>query len=218
MRFDPLPVIQDYNAYTTSLDRLDAADLASRDAPQYILRQPRADTIDGRLATMDPPLTQMTIECRYRQVGASQTWQLLVRGADRCGPMRTLKTVVGRQGAVIEVPRVPEDRMVVATFAIPLSIGWLVENLLFKAPSECLRTSYGRSHTTWRFIVGTGPDPHVIDAPPDLGYSGQYAPIRVSRLTVAPCGSLPLDPSGKIHLGGKLSVTFYSMTVAPAPS
>ncbi len=44
IRFDPLPVIQDYTAFTSSLDRTDAEYLASSDAPQFIL--PRTGSVD----------------------------------------------------------------------------------------------------------------------------------------------------------------------------
>ena len=69
IRFDPLPVVQDYSAYTPTLDQLDARFLVSVQAPQYILRQP-TDALDGRNPIFEPPATQLAIECRYREVAA----------------------------------------------------------------------------------------------------------------------------------------------------
>ena len=79
VHFDPLPVIQDYSAYTSYLDQLDRSYLGTPEAPRFILRSPGA--IDGRNPVFEPPATQLAIECHYHQVMATTVWQLLNEGA-----------------------------------------------------------------------------------------------------------------------------------------
>ncbi len=159
VRFDPLPVLQDYSAFTPTLDQLDVRFLASAQAPQYILRQPKA-AIDGRNPTFDPPATQLAIQCRYREVVADPSWQLLVRRPDRCGQPRLLKTVDTGLGRWVGVPTAPKGDAVAATFALPDSTWTKVESLLFKPPNVFLAVNGGRENR--RFIAATGPDYHVL--------------------------------------------------------
>ena len=92
LRFDPLPVIGDYSAYTPYLDQLDTSYLVSPTAPEYILRQPLL-AIDGRNPSFEPPAAQLAIECRYHQVAATASWQLLQHQPDRCGRPQPLGAI-----------------------------------------------------------------------------------------------------------------------------
>jgi len=72
LRLDQLPVPQDYSAYTSSLDGLDAAFLGSPAAPRFILEQalPKAGPV------VDAPLAAFTIECRYRAIASTAVLSL----------------------------------------------------------------------------------------------------------------------------------------------
>jgi hypothetical protein len=194
--FDPLPVITDYNAYTPYLDQLDASYLGSPDAPHFILRQTMA--IDGRNPAFEPPTTQLAIECRYRQVAVAGTsWQLLERGADRCGPLRHLGTVTTGSDRWVAVPTAPAGHAIVARFQ--LSQGWFskLQAIAFKPPIVVMEHDDGQQY--WRFVAATAPDLHVLHPASTLGYSLPFVPVSVARLRFV---------NG---LAGDLSVSFYDV-------
>jgi hypothetical protein len=92
----PLPVFQEYNAYTKTLDRVNADALGSRSGPERILHEntqlvdpsyPTA-TIDNRYPTWDPPEKSLAMLCNYVPLQTTARWQVLGRVPDRCGPPR----------------------------------------------------------------------------------------------------------------------------------
>ncbi len=208
MHFDPLPVIQDYSAFTSSLDRTDANYLASSDAPQFILREPNR-SLDKRDPAFEPPATQLAIECRYHQVASTITWQLLQRGDDRCGPMRSLGVENTGLGHWIPVPTAPPGRAVVAQFQ--LSLGWLsgVEALAFK-PAHVYIQYNGDHKLFYRFITGTSAEPHVLREASTLGYDSRFFRVPVS--------SLRFSIAGGHHTAQGVEVSFFDVPVAPAPA
>jgi hypothetical protein len=197
IHFDPLPVIQDYSAYTPSLDHLDAAYLGSPTAPRFILRQPWS--VDVRNPSFEPPDTQLAIECSYRQVAVDPLWQLLERGADRCGPLRHLGTVTTESDRWVAVPTAPAGDAVVARFQ--LSQGWFLQlqAIAFKPPSVFMEINDGQE---WRFVAATAPDLHVLRPASTLGYSLSFIPVSVGRLRFV---------NG---WAGDLSVSFYEIPLA----
>ena len=66
LRWDPLPVLQDYQAYTPGLDSLGEAKLRSDDAPERVLYS-SSQSIDSRLASFDTPAT-----ARARRVASAR--------------------------------------------------------------------------------------------------------------------------------------------------
>ena len=200
VRFDPLPVIADYNAYTSTLDRLDTDYLASPDAPRFILRQPLA--IDGRDPAFEPPAVQLSIECSYRQVsGFGKSWQLLEHGTDRCGALQLIDTISTGFEHWVTVPTAPRGYAVVAR--MQLSEGWLskVEAVLFKPPEVFVSST--NAQRTWRFITSTGPDLHVLRSASTLGYSTGFAP--------APIDGLRFSIQGENQTSTGVRVSFYKI-------
>jgi uncharacterized membrane protein YciS (DUF1049 family) len=206
IRFDPLPVIQNYSAYTSSLDRLDTSYLSSSDAPRFILAQPGLN-LDNRNPAFDPPATQVAIECRYRQVAGNASWELLERGPNRCGPPIPVGVVTTGYRHWVSVPTAPPGDAIVARFQ--LSQGWLngLEAIAFKPPNVLMGYVSGHQHGAFRFVVATGPDLHLLQPALTLGYSGQFTPDSVSKLRFAIVGG-NRSPSG-------VKVSFYRVRVAP---
>jgi len=202
--FDPLPVLQDYNAYTPSLDQLDVRFLRSSDAPQYILRQPHA--IDGRNPAFEPPATQLAIECRYREVAADYVWQLLERESNRCGHLQKLGSVITGLGHWVTVPSAPPADEVVASFELPDSLSSRVESLLFKSAHVSFTVNDGQEK--WRFVEATGPDLHVLRASSALGYSSAFVPV--------PTHSFRFSINGERRSKSGIKISFYEipMTIA----
>jgi hypothetical protein len=119
LNWRPLPVIQDYQAYTPELDRLNARALESEDGPRFILRHagygndPRVG-LDGRFTTFDAPLEIRTMLCDFRPALTAGSYQLLVRARDRCGEERPLGTATAAYGEEITVPTAREGEAVLA--------------------------------------------------------------------------------------------------------
>jgi len=92
--WDPEPVLQQYTAYEPVLDNLDARFLLSDEAPTRILVQPPGvyQAIDQD-TYFNAPTADLDLLCRYVQIGATATWQLLARVPNRCGRLRLLGTV-----------------------------------------------------------------------------------------------------------------------------
>jgi len=202
--FDPLPVFQDYSAYTPSLDSLNADFLRSPAAPEYILRQ-GGTSIDGKDPYFEGPLTQLEIECRYVQVTASATWQLLQRGPDRCGRPTAIRTITTGFGHWVNVPTSSNSDAVVATFHVSEGLWSGVQGLLYKPPQVFLALNSAQNQV--RFVTGTGPDLHILRPSPSLAYSPAFTPGDVGRLrlTVEDRG---ITPSG-------LTITFLRVPTAP---
>ena len=111
--WSPLPVFQDYSAYTPALDRLNAAAAESPSGPERILREnpllvfpefPTAE-LDNRYPGWDPPEQQRAVLCNFVPVQTSERWQVLSRIPDRCGDPRSLGTVEASSGETVAVPR-----------------------------------------------------------------------------------------------------------------
>jgi hypothetical protein len=205
IRFDPLPVLQDYSAFTSSLDQLDTTFLASSGAPRYILRQPLA-VIDGRNPTFEPPGAQLAMECRYREVSADAVWQLLERQPDRCGRPRLISSITTGVGHVVTVPAAPAGDDVVATFHLSTGVVMSVESLLFKPPNVFLVANNGQE--TWRFITATGPEFHVLEASSNLGFSSAFVPVSAHNLRFLVKGKTPSSTG--------IGISFYEVPMATA--
>jgi hypothetical protein len=209
LRLDALPVPQDYSAYTSALDNLDVADLRSSSAPQFILTQSAEVSVDNRLGSFDPPSTQFATQCRYRQVQVFGPWQLLKRGKDDCGPLRSVAVVRSSSDRLIAVPPAAgADDEVVATFSLALPLSWHVEDVLLKPPELCLTAKVAGSarNETYRFIEGTASDIHIIDPAANINYytPGFNAP-NLRAFSVEECSS------HQAHF--KVSVHFYQVHV-----
>lgn len=119
LNWRPLPVIQDYTAYTPALDQLNAETLESEDGPRFVLRHfgfanSAAIGIEGRFTSFDAPRQTQVLLCRFRPELTVAPYQLLVRGRDRCGPERPLGAVTAAYGELVPVP---EARSGEAVFA-----------------------------------------------------------------------------------------------------
>lgn len=181
MKWDSLPVLQDYSAYTPYLDHLDARYLASPDAPRFIIRI-AGETVDDRVAQFDPPTTQIEIECRYHQVQTSPGWQLLERGSDRCGQPIPLGTVSTGFGHSISVPQTSDDRMVVAEFSIRQPLAWHLLTTFYRSPT--VEVSLNGASSPNRFLVGTAPDEHLLQTPAKLVNGPGFEPEKITSFTL----------------------------------
>ncbi len=204
----PEPVVQAYSAYTTYLDDLDAAFLASSRAPQMVLYWPLPFGFDSRDPYMDPPTTTVAVYCHYDQLAVRAPWQVLVRVPDRCGRPVTIGRAGAHFGEPVTVPGAP-GKMVVATFSFGLPLLSSIEGQLLKPPDVYLKVwTGGRQPVSYRFVTGTQADEHVLSVPLTFGYAAPFAPPTVDRLEILGGGWAPGH--------GDISITFRAITIAGA--
>jgi hypothetical protein len=168
-RWDPAPIFQDYNAYTSRLDDVNAGFLASRRAPRYILRENQAP--DQRDPRFESPGYVLTMMCRYRQVLLSGAWQLLERGGNRCGSATMVSSERVRYDQPAAAPPPEKNAIIVATFTdFSVPLGQRLATLLYR--SDPVYFSVNKS--AFRFVIGHAGNPHVISFPACLGWTPAY--------------------------------------------
>ncbi|HEX5989499.1 MAG TPA: hypothetical protein VFY75_04720 [Solirubrobacterales bacterium] len=110
--WEPLPVFQNYSAYTAGLDRVNAEAVEDPDGPERILREnpllvfpefPTRD-LDSRYSGWDPPEQQRAVLCNFAPVQTTALWQVLARVPDRCGEPRPAGEVEAGEGETVAVP------------------------------------------------------------------------------------------------------------------
>ena len=179
--WSPLPTIQSYVAYTTSLDRLNAERLSAPGGPELILREPFY-ALDGRHPWFEAPLTTLELVCRFREVGVPGRWQFLERGDNRCGPATSLGRTRVEPGQEISVPAAPADHILVARINGPEpSIIERLGSLALASPVWSIILDEGRAY---RIVPDHLAGPLIVAAPQRLGYDPRYAPPVVGSLLV----------------------------------
>jgi glycosyltransferase involved in cell wall biosynthesis len=181
-RWDPEPILQQYSAYTTKLDDVDANFFASTRAPRYVLQGVPA-AIDSRDPAWEPPTTELSILCHYRQVTDSAQWELLVHIANRCGAPKLLEKQEVQRGSYLRTPSAPHGDIVVATFAgFGSSTRFRLAALVLFPPSVFVNIQENGYLVATRFLTGTQGDFHVVSVPISAGYSAPFAPEAISAI------------------------------------
>ena len=203
----PLPVLQNFSAYTASLDRLDANKLRSPGAPQRILRenprlvdsQQRGSTIDGRFAGWDPPETSLAMLCNYVPQLTDSRWQVLGKVPDRCGRPQLVASVHAPAGAELTVPA-PRSGAVSYARIDGAGVSGLesIRALLYRARSRSVNVNGTQKY---RLVPGTSGDGLLMRAAPGVDYPAPFALSPAAR-TIKLTG-----------ISGDLVIQFYSMPV-----
>jgi hypothetical protein len=213
LRWHPLPVLQDYSAYTADLDRLDADALRSATAPQRILREnpPLVDsrvgatTIDGRFAGWDPPETYISMLCNYVPLVTVSRWQVLGKVPGRCGPPRLIASVHAGNASKISVPA-PAAGTVVYGKIDGAGVRDLesIQALLYRAR---IRYAVVNRIQRYRLVPGTAGDGLLMRAAPGIDYPAPFALSPHAR-------TIKIEGTS-----GEPRIDFYSMSVrATEPS
>lgn len=201
-RWRPVPVFQEYTAYTADLDRLDAAAYRSDSAPERILTQ--AVAIDNRNPDWESPAATVAILCRYRELLADGPWQVLGRVADRCGGERTLGVVKARVGETITVPAAGRDEIVVARIdGLDRSLLYDLRSTLWRAPEVQVHLDAGRRY---RLVPGSATNGIIVRSPQStLGFSQPFLPESTDRMRI--------ERDRTIGLSSELSISFVAIAV-----
>lgn len=181
--WDPLPIFQQYSAYTEGLDELNAEKLEARSAPDLILWQnttifdPNSinfpGAIDARWPAFESPAEMLQMFCRYRAVRWDEEWAILRRAPDRCGRERSLGSVEITNGESVLMPRVRPNEALVARVD-GLGIEGLMDRLrtmLLHAQNRhvIFRTSL------WNIVGDTAADGLLLRVPRWADYRGKFS-------------------------------------------
>jgi hypothetical protein len=91
--------------------------------------------------------------------------------------------------------------VVARIFQLPLSLGYQVSSVLLKPPIAYVDSSAG----SFRFIVPTAGDLHLLRPSASIGYSARFAPPIVDSFDLTGAGVKPGT--------GRCQVDFYSLPV-----
>lgn len=180
--WDPLPVLQSYSAYTTALDKLDAASLTSAHAPQRILFVAGPDP-DGRVVSFDEAITSRAILCRYREIYANHTMAVLARDQNRCSRPVLIGTVRASWGQPVPVPTPPNPHALVSAEVHGVGVGGLesLEAFFYKPAKRYVQLN---GNVPQRLVPGTATDGLPLQAPPSADYPTPFN-IAAGARTIA---------------------------------
>jgi hypothetical protein len=206
----PLPVFQNYSAYTSTLDRLNAAAIESPDGPERILREyppvvfPEFATpgLDGRFLGWDPPEQQRAVLCNFAPLQTNVRWEVLGRVPDRCGPPRQVSSVAAHWGEPVDVP-LPEKGEVIFVRIHGAGVGGIekVTNFLLHARTRHIVVNGSASY---RLIPETAADGLLLWGDQTIfEEDGVLSPLPQAYTIELQGGS------------GGLTLDFYAMKVAP---
>lgn len=200
IRWRPVPLIQEYSAYTPALDRIDADVLAGPSAPERILTE--ETSIDFRNPDWESPAATVAIVCHYRELAAQERWQVLGHTGDRCGPEEPLGTVRARVGDIVPVPDTGAGNVLVLARIRGLDASPLysLRSFLLRIPAVHVRLDGDRRY---RVVPSTAADGLLVRAPAALGFSEPFAPGSATSLRV--------EHGGGVGLGSALTVEFVAV-------
>ncbi len=203
----PLPVFQNYSAYTPALDRLNAEAIEDPDGPERLLREGQAVTyefpgadIDDRFGGWDPPEQARAVLCNFEPLYTSERWQVLGRVADRCGGEREIGSVSAAAGETVDVPTPGAGEVVFARIhGAGVSGLEKVQTFFFHAAS---RHAVVNGDTRYRLVPETAGDGLLLRAAPGIVPPGQFDPVPDARTLAIEGGS------------DRITYDFYALRVA----
>ena len=211
--WEPLPVFQNYSAYTARLDRINSEALVAAGGPERLLREnvgvvyPEfpTRTIDNRYPGWDPPEQARTALCNFRLIAATERWQVLARVPDRCGPPRPLGTVEAEPGEAVEVPAPGPSEVVWARIG-GVEVAGLERLASLLAHPRTRHAVLDGGERSYRLIPGTAEDGLLLRGSDGIGGKGAFAQIPQAR-TIAVTG-----------VSGKLDFSFFATRVGTVRS
>ena len=209
LEWDPLPVFQNYSAYTTGLDQLNAAAVEGPGGPERILRENpplvfaefKTPDLDNRFAGWDPPAQQLAELCHFAPLSASERWLVLGRTPDRCAAPRPVGSVEAAEGEAVPVPESGPDEVVFARLhGAGVSGLEKVQSLLLHARTRRLVLDGG---VAYRLVPETAGDGLLLRGDPAVAPPAPFSPLPQTA-TVAIEGS-----------GGPVRFDFFAMKIRP---
>jgi hypothetical protein len=187
LRWQPLPVIQAYSAYTPPLDSLNARKLEDAAGPEAILLA--WDSIDARQPFYETPRSWWALFNWYDVKARSHNWPLDVcvltrRSTPRFDPPVPIGTAVVHWGQTITLPAVANDEALMMQAEIGESLKGLLKRELFRAPMVMVRATLQSGFIESQHVIRANlPDGVLVsDWPKSLGdLTPMFGPAGVSR-------------------------------------
>lgn len=206
----PLPVFQNYTAYTARLDRLNAAAVEDPDGPQVLLRKMPLGPVPlggregffARQPNWDPPEQNLADVCNFIPILSEGEWQVLTRIPDRCGPPKLVSSYSRDPGETVPIPQAGRNELVVLRLK-----GAEIEGLervasLFWRPTE-RHAVLNHGKYGYRLVPGTTADGLIISADPTLDRKVNLVELpRVRNISIE-------------GAGGPLQFDFYRIKLKP---
>lgn len=206
LRWNPLPVFQSYAAYTRTLDERNAEALAGGAGPERILRMPQA-VLDGRNQAWDPPAAARAMLCHYRPIGVMGAWQVLERGANRCGTAREVASVETRLGEAVTVPAAgPDELLYVDVEGFGLGPAEKLRTLLYRSVTRTITLDGDR---VFRVLPETVGDGLLLRVPVNADYAGAPFAVDQHPRTITLARGSGRQPDDTVRL------RFMAMPIAP---
>ena len=183
LNWAPIPTLQPLAGYTEPLDTLNADFVASSHAPQYMLRNATAATIDAHWPLADSGGYQLAVMCYYHQVALAGQWRLLEHGPSTCGAPTSLGapvTVHAGQDITVPSPATAGD-VVYATIHTHPGAYFDLRKTFFKTTTIPHMVLDGNEY---RLIWTADGQPTVLDAP--VGLSGEKVTTSTMSFTDMP--------------------------------
>lgn len=185
--WSPLPVIQNYSAYTARLDRLNAAAVESPQGPERILRENPAlvypefptRSIDNRFPGWDPPAQARAILCHFAPLHTTDRWQVLGRVPNRCTRPQPIGSVEAASGETVRVPAPGRGEVVFARIE-GVEVGGL-ERLLSVFLRARTRHAIVNGTRSYRLVPGTAADGLLLRGSERIGGGDAFAQIPGAR-------------------------------------
>lgn len=185
--WSPVPVFQNYSAYTPALDDLNAEKVASDDGPERILQQQVAASIDGRLTVWDAPAQALATLCHFQPAASQPGWVVLKRVPDRCGDQLPAGEADASEGEAVAVPKPGPDEVVLARIdGVRVSGLERLTALLYRPTRRFIETSDGK---VIRFIPGLAGQGLLLDSGKALRKREGGALLIPSTRTIAVTGA-----------------------------
>jgi hypothetical protein len=179
----PLPVFQNFTAYTQQLDRLNAATAEdSEHGPEVLLRQIPAGSAGRpvffeRQPAWDPPEQGFVEFCNFVPTLTEGEWQVLSRIPDRCGEPKLAGSVTVGEGERIQVPQAGKDEVVIMELHGMKLEGLEKLTALFVRPSERHMVTDGELPN--RMPPDTTEDPKIVSVDRTLGHGPELPELPV---------------------------------------
>lgn len=183
----PLPIFQNYQAYTSKLDHLNAIDVESQHGPERILREnqllvdpefPTPD-LDNRYLGWDPPAQARAVLCHFIPLHTTDRWQVLGRTANRCTQPRYIRSVNASSETAVRVPKAARGEFVFVRI-YGAGVGGLerISTLLLHAQLRTLVVNHRRAY---RLIPGTASDGLLLRATGSIAEGGPFSRIPQAK-------------------------------------
>jgi hypothetical protein len=181
--WSPLPVFQNYQAYTSSLDEANADEVESPTGPDRILREnqllvhpefPTPD-LDNRYPGWDPPAQARAILCHFVPLQTTDRWQVLGRTSNRCSSPQLIRSIDASPGTTVPVPAAGRKEVVfVRIYGAGVDGLERLSTLLLHARMRSVVINGAQSY---RLIPGTATDGLLLRGGDRVAEGGAFSQI-----------------------------------------